>query len=152
KKGDWRISPRISWRQNADKYLYIRDNPESYQNYHKTNTYSAEVNASNSNKGGESGIGLEYRKETSTGDWYRSGKWSRSNLHGFERENFGAYAEQLFKWKSFIFSPGIFIAWYSDLGWQFFPGASAGFFIHPKLKVIGNIGRSFRMPTFYDQH
>lgn len=149
---DWKLSPRISWRNNRDRYQYIRQNPKVYENFHETDTYAAELNATSYNSLGQTGIGFEYRKESINGTWWRGKEFSHSNLDGFSRDNFGFYAEHKFLWKDFTLVPGVYIGWYSDFDWQFFPGASAGYFVTKNLKVYGNAGKSFRIPTFYDQY
>ncbi|MCG8310201.1 MAG: TonB-dependent receptor [Cytophagales bacterium] len=152
-KNNLRIKPRIYWRWNRDKYLFIRENPSAYQNLHKTNTYGAEINASYRSSIGTTGFGVEYRKEEITGDWVRGGNESKSNLHGFGRDNFGFYADHKFKiGNKFDFTPGIYVNWYSDFGWNAFPGMDLGYNLNDKIRIYGNVGKSYRIPTFYDQY
>lgn len=150
----WKVSPRLAWRNNDDDYLFIRQKPEIYQNKHTTNTYSAELNASNENILGTTGLGVEFRKETIKGDWIRSGVFSKSNLDGFSRENIGLYAEHKYLSDNgkFDIAPGAYLAWYSDFDIQFFPGIEAGYWIDPQWKIYASIGKSFRIPSFYDQY
>lgn len=148
-----KIKPRIYWRWNRDKYLFIRDNPGAYQNLHTTNTVGAEINSSYQSELGSTGFGIEYRKENIHGDWLRGGTESKSNLDGFERENFGVYADHKFKFgERFDMTPGVYVNWYSDFGWNAFPGIDMGYKLNDEIRVYGNVGKSYRVPTFYDQY
>ncbi len=151
---NFKIVPRISWRNNRDKYDFVRDNPEVYENLHFTNTYSAEVNSSLKSKFGITGVGIEFRYEEIKGDWLRGGTASKSNLDGFSRDNFGTYLEHkiISADRKFDITPGVYFGWYSDFGGQFFPGVDAGYNITNFLRIYGNVGKSYRIPTFYDQY
>jgi iron complex outermembrane receptor protein len=147
------IKPRVYWRWNRDKYLFVRDNPDIYQNLHFTNTISAEVNSSYRSNLGTTGIGIEYRKEMIKGDWIRGGAETKSNLDGFGRDNFGMFFDHRFKIGNRLdITPGIYVNWYSDFGWNAFPGVDAGYNISRNLRIYGNFGKSYRIPTFYDQY
>ncbi len=151
--GKFTIKPRVYWRNNRDKYLFIRENPAAYQNLHETSTYGIEVNSSYSGQLGLTGFGFEYRKEEINGDWVRGGTWTKSNLDGFFRDNVGFFADQRLKLlNTFDITPGLYINWYSDFGWNAFPGMDVGFNVNNRIRVYGNIGKSFRIPTFYDQY
>ena len=150
---NFRIKPRIYWRWNRDKYLFIRDNPGAYQNLHKTNTFGAEINSSYKSDLGITGFGIEFRKETINGDWVRGGNETKSNLDGFGRDNFGIYADHKFNLGSrFDVTPGVYVNWYSDFGWNAFPGIDMGYMLNDKIRFYGNVGKSYRIPTFYDQY
>ncbi len=147
------VRPRMYWRWNRDKYLFIRSKPSIYQNLHITNTLNFEINASYRSRLGVTGFGIEYRIENITGDWIRGGEESKSNLDGFTRNNFGIFIEQKAKiGKKLDVTPGVYINWNSDFGWNTFPGIDIGFSVNEDLRVYGNIGRSYRVPTFYEQH
>ena len=150
---NWQVTPRVSWRRNRDFYLFIRNNPEAYENLHLTNTLSLELNAYNENKLGRTGVGIEYRDENIEGDWVRGGERTKSNLDGFSRSNIGVFLEHRFQLgQGFDITPGIYVADFSDFGTQSFPGIDIGYQINNALRIYGNIGKSFRIPTFYDQY
>lgn len=151
--GNFKIKPRLYWRWNRDKYLFIRDNPGAYQNLHTTNTLGAEINSSYQSELGSTGLGIEYRKENIQGDWLRGGTESKSNLDGFERENFGVYADHKFRFgERFVMTPGVYLNWYSDFGWNAFPGIDLGYKVNNEIRIYANVGKSYRVPTFYDQY
>jgi vitamin B12 transporter len=151
--GNLSLKPRLYWRYNRDMYLFVRENPGAYQNLHETNTYGAEINATYQSNLGISGLGIEFRKEAISGDWVRGGNWSKSNLDGFHRDNFGLFADHKFKVvHGFDITPGVYVNWYSDFGWNAFPGIDMGYNINNSIRIYGNVGKSYRIPTFYDQY
>jgi iron complex outermembrane receptor protein len=96
---------------------------------------------------------LEYRKELIRGDWVRRGVESKSNLDGFSRDQAGLYLEHKIKIGSIIdMTPGLYMNWYSDFGWNIFPGVDLGYSIKKKWRIYANAGKSYRVPTFYDQY
>ncbi|NJN26087.1 MAG: TonB-dependent receptor [Cyclobacteriaceae bacterium] len=147
------IKPRVYWRWNEDNYLLVRDKPSTYQNLHETNTIGTEVNANYMSKFGISGLGVEYRKEEIAGEWVRGGNESKSNLDGFDRDNVGLYLDHLVQLgQKTDITAGVYVNWYSDFGWNAFPGLEAGYSLTDNIRLYGNIGTSYRVPTFYDQY
>ncbi len=149
---DLLITPRISLRRNRDNYFLIRNQPGVYENLHLTHTGAFEVNSSWWNAMGQTGMGIELRREFINGDWIRDGEYSKSNLNGFSRSNFGIFLEHQFTFGALHMTPGLYINAYSDFDWDAFPGIDLGYKITPTLKLYGNIGKSFRVPTFYDMY
>jgi vitamin B12 transporter len=148
-----KLLPRVYWRYNRDKYQFIRENPGAYQNLHETNTYGVELNGTYQSSVGISGLGIEYRNEAIHGEWLRGGTWSKSNLDGFQRDNFGLFADHKFKVaQGFDVTPGVYVNWYSDFGWNAFPGIDIGYNLTNSMRIYGNAGKSYRVPTFYDQY
>ncbi len=134
------LKARAYWRRNDDEYLFVRGQPEIYQNIHQTNVLGGEVNSTIEGKLGTSGFGMEWREEviesTNLGDWQRS--------------NFGVFAEHHFRLGKFDVTPGLYVNWYSDFGWNAFPGIDAGLLVTPKTRLFASVGRSFRIPTYTD--
>lgn len=152
KFGTVRISPRIYWRRNQDDYFFVRDNPDAYENRHVTDVSAVELNGRWTNSLGQTGVGFEFRHEDIRGDWVRSGEKTKSNLDGFYRNNIGSFIEQYFNFGKWSLTPGIYINHYSDFGLSAFPGMDVGFEISRALRLYGNIGKSYRIPTFYDMY
>jgi iron complex outermembrane receptor protein len=147
------FKPRVYWRWNDDRYLFIRDNPEVYENHHQTNVFGAELNNSIESSAGTTGIGLEFRKEMIGGDQVRGGNSSASIIDGASRDNVGVFAEHRFKLAGRLdITPGVYVNWYSDFGWNAFPGIDLGYNINTHVRLYANAGRSYRIPTFYDQY
>ena len=151
-KNKVKIKPRIYWRRNRDNYFFIRNNPEVYENLHVTNVIAGEINGSLESSLGETGFGIEYRKEYINGDWVRGGNPTKSNLDGFQRGNAGMFIEQHIKINQLDITPGVYISHYSDFGWNAFPGLDMGFALTKRTRIYANVGKSFRIPTFYDMY
>lgn len=152
--GSMTIKPRLYWRNNHDDYFISRENPSAYRNDHFTNVFGAEVNAALESRYGVTGLGIELRSESIDGRWERGGIKSSSNLDGFNRGKAGIYAEHKFAFldRKLHITPGVFISSYTDFGTSHFPGIDIGYSPVKNLRLYANAGRSYRVPTFYDQY
>ncbi|MCA1965559.1 MAG: TonB-dependent receptor [Flavobacterium sp.] len=140
KKGNFTWKPRIYWRRNQDLYLLIRNNPSAYRNLHITNKIAAELNGSYQSKIGITGFGVEFSK------YYISS----NRLGDNQREIASLFLEHRFQFFNNIIdvTPGISASYFSDFDNQIFPGLDFGVKISEKFRAYGNIGTSFRLPTY----
>lgn len=140
KKGNFTWKPRIYWRRNQDLYLYIRSNPSVYRNMHITNKIAAELNGSYQSSLGISGFGVEFSK------YYISS----NRLGDNQRAIASLFLEHRFQFFNNIFdvTPGISASYFSDFDNQVFPGLDLGVQISDKFRAYGNIGTSYRVPTY----
>ncbi|MBB6502832.1 TonB-dependent receptor plug domain-containing protein [Pedobacter cryoconitis] len=137
----WTLMPRLSYRNNVDDYLYIKQTPDKFHNHHVTQVLSAELNNSFQTGIGEFGLGLEARKE----------KINSTNLGKRNRDNIGIYGEYKFDLvKNLLINAGSYVNYNSDYGWQAFPGIDAGYTFYGNWKVFVNVGTGQRLPTFTD--
>ncbi|MBB6270988.1 iron complex outermembrane receptor protein [Pedobacter cryoconitis] len=137
----WTLMPRLSYRNNVDDYLYIKQTPDKFHNHHVTQVLSAELNNSFQTGIGEFGLGLEARKE----------KINSTNLGKRNRDNAGIYGEYKFDLvKNLLVNVGSYVNYNSDYGWQAFPGIDAGYTFYGNWKVFVNVGTGQRLPTFTD--
>lgn len=139
---NWNITHRLYWRRNQDEYLFVRSNPAFFRNLHINSTVGYEVNAQLRNRFGVTGIGLDVNTLT-----------LRSNrLGNRERTVATLFLEHRFEWldKRLDFTPGAQLNHYSDFGTNVFPGADVGYVLSNKLKAFGNIGYTYRVPTYTD--
>lgn len=137
----WSLMPRLSYRNNVDDYLYIKQTPDKFHNHHITQVLSAELNNSFQTGIGEFGLGLEARKE----------KINSTNLGKRNRDNAGIYGEYKFDLvKNLLINAGSYVNYNSDYGWQAFPGIDAGYNFYGNWKVFVNVGTGQRLPTFTD--
>ena len=149
----YKVEPRIYWRINNDHYFFFRNNPGVYQNDHTTHVLGAEINSSVENSLGKTGFGIEYRKEMIHGDWVRNDERTKSNLDGFSRIKLGIYSEHRFRFFDKLdITPGIYINYYNDFKWNAFPGIDVGYSFNSFLRAYANVGKTYRIPTFYDQY
>ncbi|MGY0036115.1 TonB-dependent receptor plug domain-containing protein [Pedobacter sp. NJ-S-72] len=137
----WTLMPRLSYRNNVDDYLYIKQSPDKFHNHHVTQVLSAELNNSFQTEIGEFGLGLEARKE----------KNNSTNLGKRNRDNAGIYGEYKFDLvKNLLVNVGSYVNYNSDYGWQAFPGIDAGYTFYGNWKIFVNVGTGQRLPTFTD--
>ena len=136
------LKPKIYWRRGQDEYIYIRDNPSVYRNLHITNKISAELSGSYFSNLGITGFGLDMSSYDISSN--NLGEHSRKTINLFFDHQFKAFNEKL------ILSPGISLSYYSDMSWHSFPGIDLGIDVSSNLKFYGNIGRTYRIPTYTD--
>jgi vitamin B12 transporter len=137
----WTLLPRVSYRNNVDDYLYIKQTPDKFHNHHVTQVLSTELNNVFETGIGEFGLGLERREE----------KINSSNLGKRYRENYGIYGEYKFdKIKNLMVNLGSYVNYNSDFDWQVMPGIDAGYTFFGNWKVFANVGTGVRLPTFTD--
>jgi len=148
--GAWDVRPRLYWRRNHDDYLFIRSTPAAFNNVHTTHVGGAEVNATRSNSVGLTGLGIEYRREFIDSDNFSGGN-QQPALGDWARSILGIFAEHRFYFFDRLdVTPGLYVNWFSDFGWNYFPGLDASYDVTNEWKVYGNVGRSFRIPTYTD--
>jgi len=142
KTDKWTFKPRLYWKRNQDMYLFVRHNPSIYRNLHQTNKVGAEINASYKSDLGVTGFGVDVAKVF----------LSSNNLGQREREMTTLFLEHRFKFMNdkFDVTPGLAATYYSDFDFRVFPGMDLGYQINDNLKIYGNIGYTYRIPTYTD--
>lgn len=142
KKGNFTWKPRIYWRRNQDLYLLIRNNPSAYRNLHITNKIAAELNGSYQSKIGITGFGVEFSK------YYISS----NRLGDNQREIASLFLEHRFHFFNNIIdvTPGISASYFSDFDSKAFPGLDLGYQVSSNVRLYGNIGYTYRVPTYTD--
>lgn len=142
RKNDWTITPRLYWRRNQDEYIFVRSNPSLYRNLHIGNVAGFETHARKRSNWGFTGLGLDVQ-----GNWLVS-----NNLGERRRASAALFAEHRFVALSgrLDITPGILFHYFSDFGPFFFPGIDAGFDLGRGLRIYGNIGQTYRIPTYTD--
>ncbi|WP_264548624.1 TonB-dependent receptor plug domain-containing protein [Flavobacterium sp. N2820] len=142
KNGNFTWKPRLYWRRNQDEYHYIRSNPSAYRNLHITNKVAAELNGSYESKAGITGFGIEMAK------YYISS----NRLGDNSREMASLFLEHRFQFfdKKFDITPGVAVSYFSDFDSKAFPGLDLGYQVTSDFRVYGNIGYTYRVPTYTD--
>jgi len=136
------IKPRMYWRRNQDMYLFIRNNPSYYRNMHISNKVGVETNVVFNSKLGKTGVGIDVARVFLVST--NLGNHNRTVLTGFLEHRFELLDEKL------DITPGIAISHYSDFDSKAFPGLDIGYRISDEFKLYGNIGYTYRVPTFTD--
>jgi len=138
KTNEFVIKPKVYWKRNQDMFLLRREDPSFSRNFNISNKVGAEVNASYKSKMGTTGFGIDFA----------SISLSSNNLGDQQRTMFNAFLEQRFKLGKLDITPGISFNYFSDFEFNAFPGLDIGYKINDALKVYGNIGYSYRIPTY----
>ena len=140
KSNKFKVTPRIYWRRGQDMFLLRRDDPGFYRNFHITNKIGVETNASYTSDIGITGFGVDFSRFSI----------QSNNLGERVRTMANFFLEHRFKLGSFDITPGIAATYFSDFKFNTFPGLDIGVQISDKVRLYGNVGYTFRAPTFTD--
>jgi len=137
-----KIQPRIYWKRNQDLFLLRRNEPSFYRNMHISNKIGVETNASYLSKLGITGFGVEFSKI-----YLRS-----NNLGNRDRFMSNVFLEHRFSVadNKLDITPGVALTYFSDFKFKAFPGLDIGYSLTNNFKVYGNIGYTYRVPTYTD--
>ncbi|MBL4939996.1 MAG: TonB-dependent receptor [Lutibacter sp.] len=136
------IKPRLYWRRNQDMYLFVRQDPSYYRNLHISNKLGAETNVVFNSTLGETGVGVDVYRVFLVSN--NLGNHNRTAITGFLEHRFELIDEKL------DITPGVAISYYSDFDTKAFPGLDVGYRVSDNLKFYGNVGYTYRVPTFTD--
>lgn len=141
-KNDFVFKPRLYWSRGQDMYELIRNRPEVYRNLHITNKIGGAVDASYQSNIGTTGFGVDLAQVYI----------SSNNLGKHDRTMFTAFLEHRFLLiqDKLDITPGIAATYFSDFKFHAFPGIDVGYAINDQLKVYGNMGYTYRIPTYTD--
>ena len=136
------IKPQVYWRRNQDEYVYLRHNPSAYRNLHISNKVGVELNASFTSSIGVTGFGVDLA----------SVYLSSNNLGNRERFMTTVFLEHQFKLSDgkLDITPGVAINYFSDFKFHAFPGIDLGYQLAERWRAYGNIGYTYRIPTYTD--
>jgi iron complex outermembrane receptor protein len=142
KSKNFKITPRIYWRRNQDMFLLRRFEPAFFRNFHVSNKVGAEANASYTSKYGITGFGLDLAKID----------LQSNNLGNRNRFMATAFLEHRFKFINdrLDVTPGVAMTYFSDFKFNAFPGIDIGFAVNDDFKIYGNMGFTYRIPTYTD--
>lgn len=135
-----KVTPRIYWRRNQDMYLFIRQDPDYYRNMHISNKLGVETNLELTSKLGKTGIGVEASRSFFVSN--NLGDHNRTSLTGFIEQRFVFLEDNL------SITPGIAVSYFSDFDTKAFPGIDVGYKISDAVRVYGDFGYTYRVPTF----
>ncbi|APZ46464.1 TonB-dependent receptor [Polaribacter reichenbachii] len=137
-----KITPRVYWRRGQDIFLLRRDDPSFYRNLHITNKVGVETNAAYTSKAGVTGFGVDVSRVSISSN--NLGDRNRTMANLFLEHRFSLADDKL------DITPGIAVTYFSDFKFHAFPGLDLGFQISDKVKAYGNIGYTYRIPTYTD--
>ena len=139
-KNNWTFKPKLYWKRGQDMFVLKRDDPSFSRNFNITNKITAEVNSSFKSSMGITGIGLDLSETT----------LSSNNLGDQNRTVVNMFVEHrlLLINNKLDITPGVSLSYYSDFDFYAFPGLDVGYSFSNNLKIYGNIGYSYRVPTY----
>jgi iron complex outermembrane receptor protein len=142
KSEKFKITPRVYWKRGQDDYVFIRDNPSVYRNLHITNKVGVETNASYTSNLGITGFGVDISRVFI----------SSNNLGNRNRTMANLFLEHRFKLADdkLDITPGVAVTYFSDFKFHAFPGLDIGLKLSDNLKAYGNLGVTYRIPTYTD--
>jgi iron complex outermembrane receptor protein len=123
-------------------YLFLRHDPAYFRNLHISNKVGAETNIVVNSSLGKTGIGVDVSRvfliSNNLGNHYRTA------ITGFLEHRFEFLDGML------DVTPGVALSYYSDFDTKAFPGLDVGYRLSDAFKVYGNVGYTYRVPTFTD--
>ena len=137
-----KIQPRVYWKRNQDMFLLRRFEPAFFRNFHISDKIGVEANAAYTSELGVTGFGVDISKI-----YLRS-----NNLGSRNRFMTNLFLEHRFQFldNKLDITPGVAVTYFSDFKFHAFPGLDIGFDITNNLKAYGNIGYTYRIPTYTD--
>ena len=138
----FKIKPRVYWRRGQDIFLLRRNNPAFYRNLHITNKVGFETNASYNSNMGITGFGVDVSRVSINSN--NLGEHHRIMANVFLEHRFHFFDNQL------DITPGVAITYFSDFKFHAFPGIDVGYQLSESIKIYGNLGTTYRIPTYTD--
>jgi len=133
------LKPKMYWKRNQDIFLLKRYNPAFSRNHNISNKIGMELNSSYKSTIGITGFGIDVAKVSLTSN----------NLGDQHRTIFSSFIEHRIDIDSKLdITPGVSINYYSDFGFQAFPGLDVGYKMNKKTNLYWNIGSSYRVPSY----
>ncbi|MGB6038112.1 MAG: TonB-dependent receptor [Cryomorphaceae bacterium] len=176
------ISPKAYYRRHNDRFELFRESEGFYRripngggftsnlgdtipwytghNYHQTDVYGAEINASYKWKFGTSSIGYDFRSEEVLSNVLGVPLGNSRDVagevpgaaytNGADRQNHSVYFEHTYSKGGFLISAGAMFNHNTDFGEEFFPGADVSYQITDAIRPYASVNRSFRLPSYTD--
>mgnify|MGYP003386415021 CR=1 FL=1 len=140
--GNFKIKPRAYWKRGQDIFLLKREDPSFFRNQHITHKVGVETNVSYTSNIGITGFGVDLSKVSI----------SSNNLGDRERTMANLFLEHRFHLlnEKLDITPGVAVTYFSDFKFHAFPGLDIGYQLSDNLKAYGNVGVTYRIPTYTD--
>ncbi len=177
--GSLRISPKAYYRVHNDRFELFREGDGYYHrlpsggfannegdtitwynghNYHQSDVFGAEINASYEWKLGTTSLGYDYREERIKSNVLGepldhaeevSGEHpSALYTNGADRQNQSVYIEHNYAGKNLFISAGAMFNTNSDYGDEIFPGADIAYQVSETFRPYVSANRAFRVPSY----
>ena len=142
KNQKFKITPRVYWKRGQDIFLLKREDPSFYRNLHITNKVGVETNASYTSDLGITGFGIDISRVFISSN--NLGNRNRTMANLFLEHRFKALNDKL------DITPGVAVTYFSDFKFHAFPGLDVGLQLSENFKAYGNLGITYRIPTYTD--
>ncbi len=141
---NWVFKPALYWKRNQDMFLLKREDPDFSRNFNISNKLGAQLNTSYQWDWGTTGMGIDVAQVT----------LSSNNLGNQERTMVNTFVEHrlLLLNDKLDITPGVSFNYFSDFDFQAFPGIDIGYSVTNNLKVYGNVGYTYRVPTYTEMY
>lgn len=163
-KGRVRVPLQVYWNRALDHYVWWRNNPAAYQNFHQTNVYGANANAHTTWALGKTAIGVEFRREnilsTRLGKEIPETEWHKYKVPDHDehykykdgRSNIGLYLEHDILLDHLTISLGMLANHNTSVegGMHLYPGIDVSWRIAEGVKLYASFNQSLRTPTYTD--
>ena len=162
--GKVKFIPKVYWARHFDRYELFRSNPADWYtgpNYHETNVFGANLNATTYWGFNKFNWGIEYRNEGVKSNvlgklmdtpqkvpFEKEGVYTKSD----NRSNLSGFLEYNLLLSRFTLSTGVLINYNSSLNENvhLYPGRDLKNYLGKQFYLYGNWNRALRMPTFTD--
>lgn len=138
--GDISLTPRVTWRKNKDHYVYIRNNPAVYENFHTSKALSGELHGKYVSHLGATGVGIEWTDQD----------LESNNLGKRDRSLFGAYVEH--RWygmdEALQITVGAYLNKFSHQDAELYPGIDASYQLSGSSTLFASWNQANRIPTY----
>lgn len=160
-KGPVNIPVQLYWNRSLDHYVWMRANPEAYQNFHQTNVYGANAGANTTWALGKTAIGIELRREnilsTRLGKELPEGEQHKVPGHNAYykykdgRTNLSLYLEHNILIDNATISLGLLANDNTAVtgGMRLYPGIDISWRLG-QMKLFASFNQSLRTPTYTD--
>lgn len=149
-----KFMPSAYWNYGFDRFELFRSDPSTVPfNYHRTNTFGANLGFEAKTRIGVTSFGAEFRNEgvasTNLGEPLSEPK-GEHYTNGVSRRNLNFYAEHSLILNRFTVSGGLCAVVNSGNGKSsgLYPGIDMSYRFADKWKVYASYNSSFRLPTF----
>jgi len=138
------LKPKIYWKRNQDMFQLKREDPSFSRNFNISNKVGVELNSSYKSNFGTTGFGIDVAKVS----------LASNNLGNQKRIMLNAFLEHRYVTKNdkLDFTPGISVSYFSDFGFQTFPGLDVGYKVNKNSRLFWNIGSSYRVPSYTEMY
>ena len=139
-KENWILKPAVYWKRNQDMFLLKREDPSFSRNFNISNKIGAQLNTSYDSKLGITGLGIDIAQVSLSSN--NLGNQQRTMILGFTEHRFVVLNDKI------DITPGVSLNYFSDFGFQAFPGIDIGYTINQDIRIYGNLGYTYRVPTY----